>query len=242
MYKLTTQSEIYKKCVKKKIRFLLYPLSVYYNSGIMYWMNRKKYHLLALFIISTVLFSCAKPKIKAVPQEKPSSWDAIEFNINRGIYGGKIPKSYHKKILSKDGIKQHLGKHLPYVPRLKKGRVPKGYLPIMFGDVHKGYAAHPNAPRSEKDKDGHWYTWIKIRKSTPASATEVTTWFDNWPEVSDSSKGKYMPYKENDITIDGGKNTVYLVQLPEDVVSGDMVRVWGYCINHGEYIDFLEVP
>lgn len=187
-------------------------------------------------------FSCSKPETKGIPQEKPKNWNAVEFNINRGIYGGKIPKSYHKEIQGEDGIKKHLGKHLPYVPALKEGRVPKGYLPVMFGDVHKRYAAHPNAPKSKEDKDGHWYTWIKVRKSTPAAASEVTTWFENWPNCSKSATAKYMPYKGDDITEDGGRNTIYLVKLPEDVKSGDIVRVWGYCINHGEYIDFLEVP
>ncbi len=197
-----------------------------------------------LWIVTAVLLIGCSPKngVPGIPDEKPADWDAIQFNYQRGIYGGAIPKSYHKDITSKDGEKNHLGKHLPYVPALTRGRVPAGFLPIMFGNPALGYTPHPNAPRSASDPDGHWYTWIKVRKSTPAVAKEMTTNFDDWPTPSGKVNGKIIAYQGEDPSADKGKNTVYLVQLPEDVRPGDTVRVWGYCLNHGEYLDFVRIP
>ena len=52
----------------------------------------------------------------------------------------------------------------------------------------------------------------------------------------------YLVADGGDVTADGGKNTVYVVQLPPDVGPGDVVRVVGHCTLHGEYVDFLTVP
>lgn len=185
--------------------------------------------------------SMDKGDVRQVPEAKPADWQPIQFNMARGL-AGAIPKSYHDEIKSKTGDKKHLGKHLPYVPDIASRRVPKGYIPIMWGDPSKGYAQHPNTPRTKKDPDGHWYTWIKIRKATPGQAEEMITRFDNWPKPSKKVDGKIIAHKGRNPIANSGKNSVYLAKLPKDVQSGDTIRVWAYCINHGEYVDFIQVP
>lgn len=193
--------------------------------------------------------SASKPKPKsevgtegAVPRSRPADWDPVEYNRARGN-AGKIPESYLPSINGPDGVKKHLGKHLPYVPDLEAPGAPEGMLAIMWGDPKKGYVRHPNAARGpENDQQGHWYNWVKIRKATEDDAEEVKNEYPEWPGTPEERQGQYVVYGGGDITEDSGKNTVYLVQLPSDVRPGDSIRVWAHCLTHGEYVDFLQVP
>lgn len=176
-----------------------------------------------------------------LPNTKPPSWDPIAFNKARGN-AGMIPKSYLGDINGPDGDTKHLGKHLPYVPKLADASVvPAGYIALMWGDPDKGYARHPNAPKSEGNPDGHWYNWIKLRKATDGDAQELQSNYADWPGDSPDDNGAYAVFGGGDIQADGGKNTVYLAALPPDVKPGDTVRVWAHCLTHGEYVDFITV-
>lgn len=173
-----------------------------------------------------------------VPLVKPTDWDAIAFNTARGK-AGAIPESYIDDITGPDGVKKHLGKHLPYQPgSIPKDRMLESYLAIMWGDPSKGYTMHPNAPKSEKNPEGHWYDWIRVARTTDDSS-EIETRFDNWPKPTDAVKGRIVGAKAKDPADNGGKNTVYLTQLPPGAKSGDVLRVWAHCLTHGEYIDFI---
>jgi hypothetical protein len=99
---------------------------------------------------------------------------------------------------------------------------------------------HPNAPKNESNGyEGHWYNWIKVRKAVPGSAQETTSRFSNWPESGSADNGHYAVHGDFQITDEKGIHTVYMVALPEDVQSGDTVRIWAHCLTHGEYVDFL---
>ncbi|MBX7195720.1 MAG: hypothetical protein K1X94_26925 [Sandaracinaceae bacterium] len=177
----------------------------------------------------------------AVPTTRPEGWDALAFNRARGN-AGAIPESYRDEINGPDGDLVHLGKHLPYVPSLAAGLVPAGMIALMFGDPSLGRTRHPNAPPSEAVPTGHWYDWIRIRKATADEALETTSTYGGWPTVLEADSGRYVAQEGTDVTADLGKNTVYLAQLPEGVVSGDVIRVHGNCLTHGEYVDFVTVP
>lgn len=176
-----------------------------------------------------------------VPRSRPEGWDPIAFNRERGN-AGAIPASYRASINGPDGDLMHIGKHLPYVPRLTADVVPAGMLPLMWGDPALGRARHPNAPPSEQLPTGHWFDWVRVRKATDDEAVEVTSTFGGWPTVTATDNGRYAAAEGDDPTADQGKNTVYLVHLPPDVRSGDLVRVHGHCLTHGEYVDFVTVP
>ena len=91
------------------------------------------------------------------PTAKPDGWDPIAYNKKRGN-AGAIPESYHESINGADGDKKHLGKHLPYQPKVEAKMVPEGFVAIMWGDPDKGYAKHPNAKKGPANKgEGHWY-------------------------------------------------------------------------------------
>jgi hypothetical protein len=185
-----------------------------------------------------------EPEPYVPPNVKPENWNPIAYNKTQGIEQGLIPASYHEAILSEDGDTKHLGKHLPYIPtEIEPDRIPEGYLPLMFGDAEKGYAQHPNqVVGTEGYENGHWFNMIKIRKATMDEAEEVITRFDNWPETGETVNGTFIPYEGDDLTLNNGKNTVYLVKLPNDVKSGDTIRVTGYCLYHGMYTDFVTLP
>jgi hypothetical protein len=176
-----------------------------------------------------------------IPKVRPEGWDAIAFNRERGN-AGAIPESYRAQINGPDGVTQHLGKHLPYVVTLAPGVVPAGMLALMWGDPSRGYAKHPNAAPSESNPTGHFYNWVRIRKATHDEAQEVESRFSSWPTVGPGDTGRYAAREGSDVTSDAGKNTVYLVVLPSDVRSGDLVRVHAHCLTHGEYVDFVTVP
>lgn len=176
----------------------------------------------------------------AVPQVQPAGWDPIAYNRTRGN-AGKIPESYLPSINGPDGETKHLGKHLPYVPELPAGTVPNGMVAIMWGDPQMGYARHPNAPRTDDNPDGHWYNWIKIRPAVEGSAEEVTSEYADWPGTEAQRQDLYVVHGGGDITADGGRNTVYLAQLPRGVAKGDRIRIWAHCLTHGEYVDFMTV-
>ena len=176
------------------------------------------------------------------PQARPQGWDPVAYNRERGQQGA-IPDAYMKDINGPDGVPQHLGKHLPYVPSLEDTSiVPAGFLPLMWGDPSKGFAKHPNAPRQESNNhEGHWYNWIKLRKATDDQAQELQSTYTDWPGTTDEATGRYAVFAGDDLTADAGKNTIYLAALPEDVKPGDTVRVWAHCLTHGEYVDFITV-
>lgn len=179
----------------------------------------------------------AKADVLAVPSTKPEGWDPIAYNKARGN-AGKIPESYRESINGPDGVKKHLGKHLPYVPAVDAGAVPAGYLAIMWGDPGKGYTQHPNAPVTPENKEGHWYNWIELRKAQEGEAPAMKSEYPAWPPTPEI-KDRYLVSQGEDISADKGIHTVYLAKLPEGVAKGDTVRIHAHCLTHGEYVDFL---
>jgi hypothetical protein len=110
----------------------------------------------------------------------------------------------------------------------------------MWGDASKGNVQHPNSARNDETGFlGHWFSWIRIRKATDGAAEEREIAFDNWPVPEKENSGKFSVLGGGEITDNSGKNTVYLVELPGDVVPGDTIRVCVHCLNHGEYVDFI---
>lgn len=173
-----------------------------------------------------------------VPIIKPTDWDVVKYNTARGA-AGAIPKGYMDKITAADGLPKHLGKHLPYLPSgLPADRQMEGYLALMWGDPKLGYTMHPNAPKSEKNPEGHWYNWIRVAIEGK-EASEVETKFDGWPQCTDAVKGKLVGFEDPDPAATNGKNSVYMTLLPEGAKAGDTVRIWAHCLTHGEYVDFL---
>ena len=183
----------------------------------------------------------APSAMPTIPTQRPADWDALAFNRRRGN-AGAIPESYRAAINGPEGDTQHLGKHLPFLPSLAAGVVPAGMLAIMWGDPTKGYARHPNAASTEENPEGHWYNWIRLRKATAGDTREVESHYRSWPAVEPGDDGAYTALEGDDPARDGGENTVYLAQLPPDVVPGDLVRVHAHCLTHGEYVDFVQLP
>lgn len=184
-----------------------------------------------------------KELLAYVPKAKPEGFEPVSFNKARGN-AGAIPETYHASINGEDGDTKHLGKHLPFVPKLADASVvPAGFVAIMWGDPEKGHARHPNAPKSESNPQGHWYNWIKIRKAVESDdVEELQSTYTNWPGLEEGATGAYAVFGGGDMHVDGGKNTIYLAGLPKDVKSKDTVRVWAHCLTHGEYVDFITVP
>ncbi len=183
--------------------------------------------------------AAALPEPPPPPASQPSHWDAVAYNLQRGA-NGAIPESYMKKIQAADGIQKHLGKHLPYRPQTISAAVPAGFLPVMWGDPAKGFAMHPNAGKSEKNPEGHWYNWIKVAIDGKPD-TEIVTKFDNWPQTSSAVNGKLVDAEGKEITAERSKQTVYLAELPKGLSGEVRLRVWAHCLTHGEYLDFLTV-
>jgi len=176
-----------------------------------------------------------------IPKARPDGWDPMAFNRARGN-AGAIPDTYLDDINGPDGDAQHLGKHLPWLPQLDANLVPVGFIAIMWGDPDVGHARHPNAPRTDDNPEGHWYNWIRIRKATDDDATELESTYTDWPGTGDDDTGAYAVFGGGDLTDDSGKNTIYLAALPDDVQSGDRVRIHAHCLTHGEYVDFVNIP
>ncbi len=178
----------------------------------------------------------------AVPKTPPAGWDDMAFNLARGK-AGAIPAGYLMQIEAPGGDHKHLGKHLPYVPKVDAKLIPGGYLAVMYGDASKGNARHPaDAADPAKQFKGHWFNWIKIRKAVDGAAQELKNEYPDWPGRTDAERKElYAVFGGGDIKADSGKNTIFLVKLPADVKSGDTVRIWGHCLLHGEYVDFLTV-
>jgi hypothetical protein len=178
-------------------------------------------------------------EIPPLPTSRPSDWDPVSFNRVRGN-AGAIPEVYRAAINGPDGATKHIGKHLPYLVTIDPELVPAGYVAIMWGDASKGYAQHPNSARNDETGfAGHWFSWVRIRKATDGAAEEQETNFDNWPVPGNENAGAFAVLGGGDIGEDSGKRTVYLAQLPSDIAPGDTIRVWGFCLNHGEYADFV---
>ena len=174
-----------------------------------------------------------------LPLSKPTDWDEIAFNTQRAL-AGAAPASYHGAIQSDGGDKKHVGKHLPYL--VGDIAAPAGYVAVMIGDAAKGYARHPNAAaEKEIGEIGHWYDWIKIRPAIDAKAEEVTSVYSAWPQTAASDNGKIVPVSGKSFADNGGRETVYLAQLPKGVKQGDMLRVIGHCNKHGDYVGFYQL-
>ena len=179
--------------------------------------------------------------VSEVPLTAPEDWNPVVFNTDRGN-AGAIPESYLDDINGPDGVPKHLGKHLPFVPQVDPALVPAGTLALMWGDPDKGYARHPQSPEgSEAYPLGHFYNWIRVRKAVEGEAEEVESIFSAWPAPAEGDNGLFVGADGGDAAADGGRNTVYLVQLPADVAPGDTVRIYGHCLYHGEYVDFLTI-
>ena len=173
------------------------------------------------------------------PTAKPEGWDPIAYNKERGN-AGAIPDGYHKSINGEGGDAKHLGKHLPFQPKLEAKMVPDGFVALMWGDPDKGHAKHPNAAKGPaNNNEGHWYNWIRVRKAGEGEAEELSSEYSDWPGIAEGDTGKYAVFGGGKIEDDGGKNTIYLAGLPKDLKAGDTIRVWAHCLTHGEYVDFL---
>lgn len=178
--------------------------------------------------------------VSAVPNTKPEGWDPIAYNKARGN-AGKIPETYHASINGPDGVKKHLGKHLPYVPAVDAKLVPEGYVALMWGDAKLGYTRHPNAAKSEANKEGHWYNWIEVRKATDDKVMTEKSEYPTWPATGDVKAAGYLVEGDGAMDAEKGVHTIYLAKLPADVKKGDEVRIYAHCLTHGEYVDFLTV-
>lgn len=192
-----------------------------------------------------VISACESgPDTKGVmlPMEKPKNWNPIEFNKKRGN-SGAIPDSYLPAINGPDGVKKHLGKHLPFIPKLDpKIVIPAGYIPIMWGDPSKGHTPHPNAiPGPDNNYLGHWYNRIELRRAISIYAQTQISTYNGWPDNTDNDSGRYLSLTGGSLTEANGINTVYLAKLPSDVQKGDTVRVLAHCLTHGEYVDFINI-
>ncbi|MBN2799580.1 MAG: hypothetical protein JXX28_10570 [Deltaproteobacteria bacterium] len=184
----------------------------------------------------------AAPAEVALPLVKPADWDAMSYNKAHGA-AGAIPSGYMEKINAEGGDTGHLGKHLPYVAKVEGYQVPEGKLALMFGDDSAGNAQHPNAPEgTESYENGHFFDLITVRPSVEGAPDATVTTFNGWPAVGEGATGQYAVLGGGDIAEKGGRNTVYLVDLPDGAKSGDVVRVTGHCRYHGEYVDFITVP
>ncbi len=174
-----------------------------------------------------------------VPLAKPTDWDPVGFNRLRGN-AGAVPLLYLEDINSPDSEKKYIGQHLPYVPKTNPSQVSKGFIALMWGDPSKSHVRHPAAPPDPSTQfKGHWFDWIRIRKSTSANSPEVESRYTGWPQANPGDSGAFAVLGGGDITADEGHNTIYLAALPKDVKPGDTIRIWGHCLQHGEYVDFL---
>lgn len=174
-----------------------------------------------------------------LPIARPRGWDPVSFNQQRGA-AGAIPPDYMAEINAPDGLIEHLGKHLPFVPA--GVRTPSGMLALMWGDPRLGYARHPNEPVTPENPTGHWYDWIRIRRSFDGTAEELESRFSAWPFGATADNGRFAALSGTDPAEDEGRNTVYVASLPSDVRPGEWIRVHGHCLTHGEYVDFVQVP
>lgn len=195
-------------------------------------------------VVTPVMTSCiSEPSgdLRQLPFKPGDDWDPVRFNRDRGN-AGAIPASYLADINGPDGEKKHIGKHLPYIADIDPLMVPKGFIPLMWGNPSFGYTPHPNAVAgASNNHQGHWYNWIRIRKATLWYAQTAESTFSDWPIPKETDNGAYAAKDVKDITIDKGIHTIYLAQLPPDVKKGDIIRIWAHCLTHGEYIDFVQV-
>ena len=179
--------------------------------------------------------------VPPVPLTRPEGWDAMTFNRDRGN-AGAIPDTYLDDINGPNGDAGHLGKHLPYIPDVDPALVPEGFVALMWGDPEKGHVRHPNAAANpETGYIGHWYNWIRVRRAVDGDSDEIQSTFNAWPSPQADDSGTYLVHGGGDIMADTGKNTIYLVGLPDGAAQGDEIRVYAHCLHHGEYVDFLTI-
>ena len=189
----------------------------------------------------TVGIATSLPTEYPLPFTRPVGWDAMAFNRGRGN-GGAIPETYLADINGPNGDASHLGKHLPYVPDIDPALIPAGFIAVMWGDPSKGHTRHPNAAANpDTGYIGHWYDWIRARRAVDGDSEEVQSSFLSWPRPEGEDSGTYLVYGDGDIAADAGKDTIYLVALPQGAAPGDEIRVHAHCLHHGEYVDFLTV-
>lgn len=174
-----------------------------------------------------------------VPVSLPADWNAVDFNRLRGN-AGAVPLNYLEAINAPDSDRKLLGQHLPYLPKLPAGAVPAGSIAVMWGDPAKGRERHPQATGNGNGK-GHWFNWIRLRKAKEGNFKETESRYGGWPAGKPTDTGSYTVAGDGGITADEGRNTVYLVTLPADVAPGDVLRIWGNCILHGEFVDFVKM-
>lgn len=202
-------------------------------------------------VLAPALASCGKNRASEtmlrpwevnlpLPKTIPAGWDPVTFNRLRGEQGA-IPAAYLSDVRAAGGERRFIGMHLPYVVKPAAG-VPEGFLAVMFGDPEKGYAAHPHASHDlEAGEPGHWFQWIRLRKAVALDTDEVQTNFSSWPEAASADSGRFISVDGSDLHASNGERTAYLVRLPQDVKSGDIVRIHAHCRLHGEFVDFLRV-
>jgi hypothetical protein len=175
------------------------------------------------------------------PLVRPRGWDPIGFNRARGN-AGAIPASYLPDINGPDGESAHLGKHLPFLPPVDPAGIPEGYVALMWGDPAKGHVRHPNAPpEAANNFEGHWFNWIRIRKSSGSWQETAVSTYSGWPELSSDDSGRYAILGRHRLTDEAGIHTIYLAALPRGVSRGDTLRIWAHCLTHGEYVDFVRI-
>ena len=176
-----------------------------------------------------------------LPLAVPAGWDPVSYNLRRGNLGA-VPESDLPLLNAPWGVREYLGAHLPYVVA-PAGGVPAGYLALMWGDPELGYPPHPQSMRGPvNDYGGNWFDWVRVRRATAYDVDEVESRFSEWPKSLDTDRGRFTSLTGGSPQDDGGRNTVYLVALPEGIQSGDLVRIHAHCKQHGEYVDFVRVP
>ena len=124
---------------------------------------------------------------------------------------------------------------------------PEGWDPVAFNRVRGNAGAVPESYRdaiNAEDADTqalgmHLPDWIRLRKATSNEAQEAESTYSNWPRTGIGDTGDYLALRGQNPAAEEGRNTIYLVALPKDARAGDLLRVWGHCILHGEYVHFL---
>lgn len=160
----------------------------------------------------------------ALPLYRPSSWNPIEFNRQRGL-AGAVPTAHQPSLQTATSAVDFIGKHIAYVAPIPKAMVPAGSIALMIGDNFKGYAKHGATA-------AHWYDWISISKE--GSKDSLVSTFASWP-----TGGNYMVLGTGTIDANAGLDTIYIAALPADLKAGDTIRVVAHCNLHGEFVDFI---
>jgi hypothetical protein len=88
---------------------------------------------------------------------------------------------------------------------------------------------------------GHWYNWVRVRNASIENAHEIESTFHAWPGPQDESDATvFSVLGSGKIEDNDGKNTIYMLSRPADLNTGDTMRIYGHCLYHGEYVDFVD--